>query len=389
MAWHGHRARGRGPGGAHDPVDTATPRHRDTRSTTDCGNAWHALHELGATPTIESVWYPALRPALFALDPERAHALVLAGLRVAGRLPVRPPAAAPVELMGLRFPNRVGLAAGFDKNAIAVDGLGALGFGFIEVGTVTPRPQPGQPRPRLFRLPASGALVNRLGFPNDGADVVARRLRRRRYRGIVGVNIGKNATTPMERAVDDYVRCLRLVHDVADYIAVNVSSPNTAELRDLQARDRLEPLLTALIAERTRLATGRRLPLLLKIAPDLTSTELGDVAGLVSRLGVDGVIATNTTVSRAQLASDAKDEQGGVSGAPLRAAALRTVEALRRQLDPSIPIIGVGGIDSPQAALAMRGAGAELVEIYTGLVYRGPALVSRCVRALARRAPES
>ncbi len=231
--------------------------------------------------------------------------------------------------MGLSFPNRVGLAAGFDKNAVAVDGLGALGFGFVEVGTVTPRPQAGQSRPRLFRLPASGALLNRLGFPNDGAEAIAARLRRRRFRGIVGVNIGKNAATPIERAVDDSVSCLRLVHGVADYVAVNVSSPNTAQLRGLQAPARLEPLLTALLAERARLAVARPLPLLLKIAPDLSGAELGELARLVTRLGVDGVIASNTTLGRASLAGGAAGERGGISGAPLRAVALEVVAALR------------------------------------------------------------
>jgi dihydroorotate dehydrogenase len=328
------------------------------------------------------VWYPALRPALFALEPERAHALALAGLRVAGRLATRTPAAA-LELMGLRFPNRVGLAAGFDKNAIAFDGLGALGFGFIEVGTITPRPQLGQPRPRLFRLPASGALVNRLGFPNDGAEAIAERLRHRRYRGVVGVNIGKNAATPIARAVDDYVDCLRRVHGVADYVAVNVSSPNTADLRELQSPDRLEPLLTALLEERARLGAGRALPVLLKISPDLTADALADVAGLASRLRLDGIIATNTTVSRAGLPGGGTGESGGVSGAPLRALALRTVAALRARLDPGIAVVGVGGIDSPEAALAMRAAGADLVALYTGLVYRGPSLVGRCARTLA------
>ena len=333
------------------------------------------------------MWYPALRPLLFALDPERAHALALSGLRLAGRLPARMPAAAAVDLLGLRFPNRVGLAAGFDKNALAVDGLGTIGFGFIEVGTVTPRAQAGQPRPRLFRLPAAGALVNRLGFPNDGAEAIARRLRRRRYRGIVGVNIGKNATTPISRAVDDYIGCLRSVHGVADYIAVNVSSPNTEQLRELQAAGRLEPLLTALLDERGRLVAGRRLPLLLKIAPDLDGDELAAIDGLVLRLGLDGVIATNTTVRPPLGPATAGIERGGMSGAPLRALALRTVGELRARLGPQVAIVGVGGVDSPQAAVAMRAAGADLVALYTGLVYRGPSLVAQCVRALAAREP--
>jgi len=280
--------------------------------------------------------------------------------------------------MGLRFPNRVGLAAGFDKNATALDGLGSLGFGFIEVGTVTPRAQPGQPRPRLFRLPAANALINRLGFPNDGAAAVAARLRHRKYRGIVGVNIGKNAATPTERALDDYVSCLRTVRQVADYIVVNVSSPNTAGLRDLQARKYLEPLLSALLEERGKAQPGRERPppLLLKVSPDLADGELRDIAALLKSLPLDGVVATNTTLSRHGV-SEASAQAGGMSGVPLRPLALRTVAALRSQLGPEFPIIGVGGIDSTESARAMRAAGAHLIQLYTGLIYRGPALIRR------------
>lgn len=329
------------------------------------------------------MWYPAIRPALFALDPERAHRLALEALRLAGRRTLRLRAAAPLECLGLRFPNRVGLAAGFDKNAVAVDGLGSLGFGFIEVGTVTPRAQRGQARPRLFRLPAEGALINRLGFPNEGADTVASRLRRRQYRGIVGVNIGKNAATPGARAIDDYVSCLRSVRSVADYIAVNVSSPNTAGLRGLQARERLEPLLTALLEERARgeAAAVHRLPLLVKISPDLSADELRDIAALLKELAIDGVIATNTTVDPGAVRLPSKAWPGGVSGRPLRPLAARIVAELRAHLGPDFPIVGVGGIDSPQAALAMRAAGADLIQLYTGLIYRGPSLVTRCLRA--------
>jgi dihydroorotate dehydrogenase len=324
------------------------------------------------------MWYRAIRPALFALDPERAHQLALNALRLAGRgAPLRVRGTRPVECMGLRFPNRVGLAAGFDKNATAVEGLGSLGFGFIEVGTVTPRPQPGQPKPRLFRLGASGALINRLGFPNDGADQVAARLRHRKYRGIVGVNIGKNAATPLERALDDYVSCLRSVRDVADYVVVNVSSPNTAGLRDLQGRELLEPLLSALLSERRR-----ALPLLLKISPDLSDAELRDITGLLKKLRLDGVVATNTTLSRSGVGAPAHAHTGGMSGKPLQALSLRMVAALRAQLGAGFPIIGVGGIDSAAAARAMREAGADLIQIYTGLIFRGPALVRQCVRAL-------
>ncbi len=328
------------------------------------------------------MWYRAVRPALFALDPERAHRLALNALRLAGQGRVRVPATHPIECMGLRFANRVGLAAGFDKNASAIDGLGSLGFGFIEIGTVTPRPQPGQPRPRLFRLPTAEALVNRLGFPNDGAEKVAARLRHRTYRGIVGVNIGKNATTPLERAIDDYLSCLRTMRSVADYIVVNVSSPNTAGLRSLQARELLEPLLTGLLAERGTRSADRPLPLLLKISPDLSAPELQDVAALLKTLPLNGVVATNTTLSRKGLGTAASAQTGGLSGRPLQPLSLRTVASLRTHLGPDFPIIGVGGIDSASAARAMRTAGADLIQVYTGLIYRGPTLVSQCIRAL-------
>ncbi len=328
------------------------------------------------------MWYPLLRPALFALDPERAHALALEALALAGRRWRPAPPSGHVECMGLRFPNRVGLAAGFDKNASAVDGLGRLGFGFIEVGTVTPRPQRGQPRPRLFRLPAAAALVNRLGFPNEGVAVVAARLRHRRFHGIVGVNIGKNAATPLERALDDYVACLRGVAGVADYVAINVSSPNTPLLRELQSRARLEPLLTALLAERRALAARGPLPLLLKISPDLAPEELAEIAGLVRSLALDGVIATNTTLGRDGVA--ARAPSGGISGRPLHARALEVVRALRGHLGSGITLVGVGGVESGATALEFRGAGADLVALYTGLIYRGPALVRAAVRSLAR-----
>jgi dihydroorotate dehydrogenase len=327
--------------------------------------------------------YPAVRPALFRLDPERAHALALRAARLAGPLPSRRLPGRPVELMGLVFPNRVGLAAGFDKNAEAIDGLGRLGFGFIEVGTVTPRPQKGQPRPRLFRHPHAHALVNRLGFPNAGAAAIAKRLRRRRYPGVLGVNIGKNADTPLERALDDYVSCLRTLHEVADYVVLNVSSPNTRALRDLHAPERLEPLLTGVLTERDRLLRGaaRRLPVLLKISPDLDRGALADVARVALDVSLDGIVATNTTVRRAGLSSIDVEGTGGLSGAPLHRLALETVAALRALVGPAFAIIGLGGIDSVEKGLAMRAAGADLVQIYTGLVYRGPGLV----RALARR----
>ena len=328
--------------------------------------------------------YPLVRPLLFALDPERAHRCALTALRIRGHLgSARQSCAEPVELMGLRFPNRVGLAAGFDKDGEAVDGIGRLGFGFIEVGTVTPRPQQGQVRPRLFRLPAAHALINRLGFPNDGAEACAQRLRSRRYAGIVGVNIGKNADTPLESATHDYVAALRAVHDTADYVAVNISSPNTAALRELHARERLVPLLKTLLQERNRLRESlpRSLPLLLKISPDLDRALLSDVASAVLELGMDGVIATNTTVQRPEITSNDLRE-GGLSGRPLHPLALETVASLRRALGPGFPLVGVGGIESAEAARAMRAAGADLVQIYTGLIYRGPRLVRDCVDAI-------
>jgi dihydroorotate dehydrogenase len=339
-----------------------------------------AYSRIGLAPML----YPTIRPLLFALDPERSHRLALDALRAAGRLPGPRIRSTPVELMGLRFPNRVGLAAGFDKNAEAVDGLGKLGFGFLEVGTVTPNPQPGQSRPRLFRLPHNRALINRLGFPSEGTNAVAARLRRRRYRGIIGINIGKNASTPLDRAVDDYISCLRALHSFANYVAVNISSPNTAALRDLHEPHRLEPLLTALLTERDTLlrGSGRTLPLLLKISPDLEPTSLESLAAVSLKTSLDGIIATNTTIRREGATGPIRAETGGMSGVPLQSLSLHTVATLRGLLGPSFPIIGVGGIDSTQAARAMREAGADLVQLYTGLIYRGPSLVRKCVRAL-------
>ncbi len=328
------------------------------------------------------MWYSTLRPLLFAIDPERAHRLMLEALRIAPRLPKAARTGRPLQLMGLRFPNRLGLAAGFDKSAESVDGLGRLGFGCIEVGTVTPLPQAGQPRPRVFRYPRASALINRLGFPNDGASVVADRLRLRRYRGVLGVNIGKNAATPLERATDDYIRCLRALHRVSDYIAVNISSPNTAALRTLHEPERLEPLLSAVLAERDALVRGRgkRLPILLKVSPDLDPPSLESVARIALKVSLDGVIATNTTVWRGD--DGGSFEAGGLSGAPLYRLSLATVRTLRRLLGPGFPLIGVGGVDSASKALALRRAGADLVQIYTGLVYRGPSLIAECLEVL-------
>lgn len=336
--------------------------------------------------------YAIARPLLFALPPETAHAMTLHALRCVGALrgaPALPPSdpRETVELWGRTFPNAVGLAAGFDKNATAIDGLARLGFGFIEVGTVTPRPQPGQKAPRLFRLPRSQALINRMGFPNEGATIVAARLARRRWRGPVGVNIGKNANTPLDCSVDDYVACFRTLHALADYIALNISSPNTVGLRDLQATDRLEPILTAVLEERHRVCPDRSrpVPLLVKLSPDLDDSELRAIARLIQRLGLDGVIATNSTLERNsdQAVHDAHaQEAGGLSGPPLLPKALATVRALRQALGTAPVIVGVGGVQSAADARAMRSAGANLVQLYTGLVYRGPALVTECRAAL-------
>jgi len=330
--------------------------------------------------------YGALQPLLMRLDPERAHALTLDVLRIADRLRMLPQPRASgisVERMGLRFANRVGLAAGFDKNGICIDALGRLGFGFIEVGTVTPRPQPGNTRPRVFRLRESHAVVNRMGFPNEGVEALAARLAQRRYRGICGVNIGKNAATPLDEAGADYAACLKAVYARADYVALNISSPNTLGLRELQQESRLAPLLESLLELRSRLATehGRHVPLLVKLSPDLTDEDLAATARIIAALGIEGVIATNTTIRRPSLASHhGAGEQGGLSGTPLLELSLGAVRRLRAELGARTVIIGVGGIDSVAAARAMREAGADLFQVYTGLVYRGP----RLVRELAR-----
>lgn len=331
--------------------------------------------------------YPLLRPLLFALPPEHSHAFALTALRQAHSLGfVRnraPDSRISVTLMGLRFPNRVGLAAGFDKNGRCIDALGALGFGFVEVGTVTPRPQPGQPRPRLFRVREAGALINRMGFPNEGAVAVAARLARRRFAGVCGVNIGKNATTPIAAAVDDYLDCFRTLAPHADYVAINVSSPNTAGLRQLEEAEQLQPIVGALVDARQRLqtATGRRVPLLVKVSPDLAPTELVRSARLACETGIDGIIATNTTLNRTGISQRWRTQAGGLSGAPLRPLALQAVQLLRTAIGAGVPIVAAGGIDSARHAREAFDAGADLVQLYTGLIYRGPGLVAEITSA--------
>ena len=329
----------------------------------------------------------AALPILLRLPPETAHALGLRGLqwlknswpaRERGRLEVRLPG-------GLRFAHPVGLAAGFDKNGDHLDALGALGFSHIEVGTVTPRPQPGNPRPRLFRLRRARALINRMGFNNAGADRVAAALRRSSYRGVRGVSIGKNADTPLADASADYLVCLRKLYEVADYFAVNVSSPNTERLRELQAADALGGIIEPLRHERDNLQArhGKRVPLLVKISPDLDPLALAELCAALRRHCVDGVIATNTSVDVPELRAElAKCQGGGVSGAPLARRSLAVLRELRAALGPDFPIIGVGGIMSGADVVARLAAGANLVQLYTGFVYRGPALLDEALDAL-------
>jgi dihydroorotate dehydrogenase len=288
--------------------------------------------------------------------------------------------------MGLRFPNRVGLAAGLDKNGIAVDGFAHFGFGAIEVGTVTPRPQPGNPKPRLFRLPKAHALINRMGFNNDGVAALVARVKDRRYRGILGVNLGKNATTPLEEALNDYRLGMQAVWEVADYITINISSPNTQQLRSLQEGEALTALLGGLREESVRLeaVSGKRTPLVVKIAPDLDDDAIAAIAETLLAFEIDGVIATNTTTSRAGVEHlPHGNESGGLSGAPLFARSTEVVRILARALAGKIPIIAAGGILSGDAARAKLAAGATLVQIYTGLIYRGPKLIPEAIRATA------
>jgi dihydroorotate dehydrogenase len=334
--------------------------------------------------------FALLRAALFRLPPETAHNLSLAGLDrlhelgLLRHLVPAPPPTGPHTCLGLEFPNPIGLAAGLDKNADHVDALGALGFGFIEVGTVTPRPQPGNPRPRLFRIPAHRALINRMGFNNKGVDHAVQRLQRRRFAGIVGVNIGKNRDTDLGQAIDDYLFCLHRVHPVADYVTVNISSPNTPGLRDLQSGAALDGLLGPLVDEARRLDANanRRVPLLVKIAPDLDAAALDGLAAAALRHGIDGIIATNTTADHASVAgSRHADETGGLSGAPLATQSTEVLRGLAQRLEGHLPLIGVGGIDTGAAAAAKQAAGACLVQVYTGFIYRGPALIAEAARA--------
>ncbi|TDU69386.1 dihydroorotate oxidase A [Prosthecobacter fusiformis] len=328
--------------------------------------------------------YPLMKPWLFRMDAERAHEWTTRMMRLSHslglltvgqeKIPQK-----PVECLGLRFPNMLGLAAGMDKSASAVEAWSALGFGFVEVGTLTPRPQPGNPKPRLFRLPEHDALINRMGFNNPGIHVAVKRLEKRRTQAVVGVNIGKNFDTPNEDAVKDYLLGLKAAYRVADYIAVNISSPNTKGLRDLQAEDSIRALLAALKTEQASLAKeyGQMKPVLVKIAPDLDGQQIEALARVFNELAVDGVIATNTTISREAVAGHALEkEAGGLSGAPVKERSTQVIQAFRMLLKEGTPIIGVGGILSGVDAKEKLNAGAQLVQVYSGLVFRGPALVT-------------
>ncbi|TDQ40158.1 quinone-dependent dihydroorotate dehydrogenase [Thiopseudomonas denitrificans] len=335
--------------------------------------------------------YRLARPLLFSLSPETAHDLSLDLLGAAGRLglsklAVRQPAAVPVNVMGIDFPNPVGLAAGLDKNGDAIRGLSDLGFGFIEIGTITPRPQPGNPKPRIFRLPQAEGVINRMGFNNRGVDYLLDRVRNAKFDGVLGINIGKNLATPVEQATDDYLYCLDKVYTSASYITVNISSPNTPGLRSLQYGDSLKELLSALQQRQEDLTEmhGRRVPIAVKIAPDMTDEEVAQVAHIILGCGMDGVIATNTTLSRAGVEGmQHADEAGGLSGAPVREQSTHVVRVLAETLQGRLPIIAVGGITEGKHAAEKIEAGASLVQIYSGFLYKGPALIRESVDAIA------
>jgi dihydroorotate dehydrogenase len=332
--------------------------------------------------------YSLLRPLLFKLDPEAAHCITFSAIEKAkkfGLLNSDPIVCPPRKIMGLDFPNPIGLAAGLDKNGEHLDALAALGFGFIEIGTVTPRSQPGNPTPRIFRVPQAQAVINRLGFNNHGVDKLLENIKKSDYQGILGINIGKNFDTPLEQAIDDYLICLRKVYNRASYVTVNISSPNTKDLRQLQDAAAFDHLLRDLKAEHAKLADqhGKYTPLVIKIAPDLEASQIESMATLLIKHQVDGVIATNTTVARTGIEQlPVSKESGGLSGAPLTQQATQVIRQLHSVLQDEIPIIGVGGIMSAANAKEKMDAGARLVQIYTGLIYRGPDLVREIARVI-------
>lgn len=330
--------------------------------------------------------YSALRPLLFSLNPETAHDLTLATAAVVGKSvgPGKVPVCKPRQCMGLNFQNPVGLAAGLDKDATAFNGLARCGFGFIEVGTVTPRAQPGNPKPRMFRLPEHNAVINRMGFNNQGLDAFLHHIKQRKYQGILGINLGKNKDSSDASA--DYVTGLSAVHALADYITVNLSSPNTPGLRDLQLGEGLLTLLADLSASREQCAQrdGKRTPMLVKLAPDLADDDLKWMGDALVEAGIDGIIATNTTLDQNKISGHKYfGEAGGLSGAPVRPRANECIKLLRKNLGQEVCLVGVGGIDSPKAALERLAAGADLIQLYTGLVFQGPGLVKQCLNELA------
>lgn len=338
------------------------------------------------------MFYSLAKKLMFSMDAECSHNMALGSISAATTLGLsdlvgqRQPRL-PVDVMGLRFPNPVGLAAGLDKNAAAIDGLAAMGFGFIEVGTVTPRPQAGNPKPRLFRIPEHQAIINRMGFNNAGVDALLANIDKARYQGILGVNIGKNKDTPNEQANDDYLYCLRKVYPHASYIAVNISSPNTPGLRTLQFGESLNSLLDVLKNEQARQAAlhDRYVPVAVKIAPDMSEDELALVAESLKTYEMDGVIATNTTLSREGVeGSPLQNEAGGLSGAPVRNRSTKVIRTLARELNGALPIIGVGGITEGFDAVEKIDAGASLVQIYSGFIYKGPALIADAVKAIEK-----
>jgi dihydroorotate dehydrogenase len=338
---------------------------------------------------LESI-YPVLKPWLFRLDAETAHTLTVKMMVISHKLGLLKPlgTGAPVTCMGLTFPNRLGLAAGMDKSASAADAWAALGLGHVEVGTLTPRPQPGNAKPRLFRLPEHNALINRMGFNNPGIISAVKRLEQRRSKAVVGVNIGKNFDTPNENAVNDYLYCLKAAYGTADYITVNISSPNTKGLRDLQAEDAVRHLLSTLKKEQASLQAehGKTVPVLVKIAPDLNDLQIESLARVINEINLDGVIATNTTIDREAVAGHRlANETGGLSGAPVREKSTLVLQAFRMLLKPTIPLIGVGGIVEGSHAAEKIQQGAELVQIYSGLVFRGPALIRESLAALSMK----
>ena len=343
-----------------------------------------------------SLLYSLARNALFRVDAERAHEITLDLFQRWPRLTTAPfafsPIKDPVDLMGLRFRNRIGLAAGLDKNGDCLEAWDRLGFGFVEIGTVTPRPQPGNPRPRMFRIPEHQALINRLGFNNKGVDYLLQRVREASFSGVLGINIGKNADTPIDNAVDDYRIGLEKVYSSAHYITVNISSPNTKNLRDLQDEERLRALLRTLVERARDLAQqhGKKVPMLVKIAPDVPEEQLDGIVAVAREEGIDGLIATNTTIERPGLEDHALAKQaGGLSGAPLLPRATETLRRLRALAGSDFALIGVGGVMSGRDAVLKQEAGANLVQVYSGFIYRGPELVAECARAMKQKGRET